>query len=284
MSTPSNIDGRVKLDEFKRIINKVLTMLEDPRSASQPNRKHLSVFKMTVQDDAGKQSSASYEQFCSEFTRDLRVGYSNLGGGNSQLYVLPPAHKDCLPIFACLDESQDSEGGANLLYGVLTSKDAGPEMYTQEDFSGGAFSWDETPTVSAKPTTSTSSGIAMVKSTVIPAPPAPPSIPKIAKPSGVLPPVLPPRAPVVPPPAVPVVPAAVAAPPAPPPAVVAKPAEDPIQRVANFVATRGMQMMRELQAKPETRSVMPFLFDTHPDHAKFLLALKAAMDKKNTPL
>jgi len=288
LTTPCNIDGRVKLDEFKRIINKVLTLLEDSRSAHLPNRKHLSVFKMTVQADAHKDGSTSYDLFCTEFSRDLRVGYSNLGGGNSQLYVLPPAHKNCLPIFACLEESGADE--KNVLYGVLTSKDTGPEEYTREGPSEGGFSWETTPSLAPPlPTAGSGGGIAMSKGA--PPPPAPPAV-KVSKPSTSVPPPQPPRAstisstaaaapaaatPTAPTPA----PATAPVPPPAPPAAVPKPAEDPITRVATFVATRGIQMMRELQAKPETRTVMPFLFDTHQDHSKFLVALKAAMERKN---
>lgn len=298
LTSPCNIDGRVKLDEFKRIINKLLAILEDPRTVNLPNRKLLSVFKMTVQPDVSKDGSTSYDMFCTEFTRDLRVGYCNPGNGNSQLYVLPPAHKNCLPIFQCLDNGTSGDDEKNVLYGVLTSKDQGPEQYTQEDdLAPGGFSWD-VPAVSAPVASKSvsasdaSAGIATMSKATAPPPPAPPSGLKKTSSgaaSGVSPPVpppLPPRAPG----SAPVAPTSVVTPtaptsvtvsttPVPPPA----PAADPIQRVAVFVATRGIQMMRELQAKPETRSVMPFLFDNHPDHSKFLLALKAAMEQKNAP-
>jgi hypothetical protein len=58
-------------------------------------------------------------------------------------------------------------------------------------------------------------------------------------------------------------------------------AADPIERVAKFCAVRGVQMIRDLQAKPEARGLMPFLFEDHPDNPKFLAALREALAAKN---
>lgn len=300
--SPCNVDGRVKLEEFVRIINKVLTILNDSRPA--PNKKLVTVFKMSVTGaaKAGSEAAENYEQFCTEFTRDQRVALSNLGGGSAQLYVLPPALRDCLPIFACLEDVQASGSSEDaILYGVLTSKDMGPDCYVSagSGFTPGGFSLDD-PSYSAAssrssavpppvaPSGSKSQAKSASSSSSVPPPPAPPSTSAAVKapPAAVAPP---PR-PAVPPPKPPVVVSApstsvsagtsAAASSVPPPAAPSKPVEDPIQRVASFCAARGVQMIRDLQAKPETRSVMPFLFEGHPDNPKFLAALKDALAQR----
>jgi hypothetical protein len=48
-----------------------------------------------------------------------------------------------------------------------------------------------------------------------------------------------------------------------------------------FCAARGVQMIRDLQAKEETKTVMPFLFEGHADHPRFMAALKEALAQKN---
>jgi len=56
--------------------------------------------------------------------------------------------------------------------------------------------------------------------------------------------------------------------------------DDPIYRVAIFCAGRGVQAIRDLQAKAEARSVMPFIFDGHVDHPKFVQMLKELVEAK----
>ncbi|KAJ1388599.1 hypothetical protein B484DRAFT_2054 [Ochromonadaceae sp. CCMP2298] len=139
-----NIDGRVKLEEFVRIINKLQAMLNDARALSSPYRKLFSVFRMAVKGAGveGSEAAASYKSFCTEFATENRVGLSNIGpkdsAGGAQMYVLPPALRHCLPIFGSFDELQEGmEGvgrGDELLYGVITNKDKGPEAYVSGEF------------------------------------------------------------------------------------------------------------------------------------------------------
>ena len=81
---------------------------------------------------------------------------------------------------------------------------------------------------------------------------------------------------VIPAPGATAAPAAATAP-TPAPAAATPAQEDPIRRVAVFCAARGVQMIRDLQAKAETRTVMPFLFVGHPEHPRFLAELKEAL-------
>jgi hypothetical protein len=139
VKNPCNIDGRVKLEEFQRIVNKILTMRNDPRSAHLPTKKHIVVFKMAVKDGdrAGSTAADSYASFCTEFTRDARVGLSNMGGGVAQLYVVPPELQDCLSIFSTLDGVALPAGSSTaILYGLITSKEAGPGKYVNADMAG----------------------------------------------------------------------------------------------------------------------------------------------------
>ena len=138
--SPCNIDGRVKLEEFRRIINKIIAILKDPRTFNTPNRKLMSVFKMyvTTTTTTGAASEAvaraSYDQFCSEFTRDERVALSNLGGEGAQLYILPPAFRDSVSLFESLESAGLPPLGAGaddqtVLFGIITSKEPGPDEY-----------------------------------------------------------------------------------------------------------------------------------------------------------
>lgn len=130
MKATCNIDGRVKLEEFKRIINKLQTILNDARVSNNSHKKLLSVFKMKVSgtDVTGSDASSSYERFCAEFMRDERVGLSNQDNG-AQLYVIPPALSTCLPLFEILKETETSKFKEQFLYGVITSKEPGPDKY-----------------------------------------------------------------------------------------------------------------------------------------------------------
>ena len=138
VKTPCNIDGRVKLEEFQRIMNKILTMRNDPKAAASPSRKHLVVFKMAVDISTDSTAQEAYKHFCAEFTRDSRVGLSNLGGGSAQLYVIPPELQDSLSLFSSLN-SIPVPAGCAVLYGLITSKDLGPDEYVHAgpDFQGG---------------------------------------------------------------------------------------------------------------------------------------------------
>jgi hypothetical protein len=270
LTNPCNVDGRVKLEEFQRIVSKLVAMANDARirGGLVPNRKYFSVFKMFVKGggQVGTDAHKSYSQFCTEFTRDQRIALSNLGGAGSQLYVLPPALRDTVAVFAAVAGVQQSpllhpdpaDAGA-VLYGVLTSKDLGPEQYVNAGFFSRAADSMQLP-LSAN---TTGSG-----SKPVPLPPRPPAVAAPAPP--VVPVVRPPVAAPAPTPAAPVAPVAAAA-----------VAEDPIRKVANFCAAKGVQMIRDLQAKPKTKEVMPFLFEGHPDHGKFLAALKEALAANN---
>lgn len=132
------IEGRVKLEEFQRIVNKINTLRNDPRCTS---KKHIAVFKMFVHgaDRPGSHAADAYAQFCTEFTRDKRVALSNLGGGSAQLYVVPPELQDCLSMFATLDAIPDSLGSSTaVLYGLITSKEVGPAKYVNATAGTGA--------------------------------------------------------------------------------------------------------------------------------------------------
>ncbi|KAJ1402691.1 hypothetical protein B484DRAFT_405343, partial [Ochromonadaceae sp. CCMP2298] len=48
-----------------------------------------------------------------------------------------------------------------------------------------------------------------------------------------------------------------------------------IDRVAKFCAQRGAQFLRDLQAKPESRRLMGFLFEGDANHGAFLDKLRA---------
>lgn len=140
-----HVEGRVKLEEFQRIVNKINTMRNDPRA---PSKKYIVVFKMFVHgaDKPGSSAAETYKNFCSEFTRDSRVALCNLTNA-AQLYVVPPQLQDCLSMFSTLDSIPNAVGPSTaILYGLLTSKELGPAKYaTAEPTFGmeGGFTLDE---------------------------------------------------------------------------------------------------------------------------------------------
>ncbi len=237
-----------------------------------------------------------------------------------QVYLITPALKKHISVLASLRE--DGTPTHNLLYGVLVSREQGPDQYVNAE---------------PVPVTAPSGGAsAATTAPVAPvAPPTPPSKPSVASsnsssataapvhsvaaaPAAPLAPV-PVAAPVVPPPVRPqfvnpvsrpgVVNAFSAQQPAPaasalsapaparpaapqPPAVQAPSAaaaapvaaqqnhqQETIRKVAQFCATKGVQTLQTLKDKPESRALMPFLFEGGPGYADFMQALRLCVSQ-----
>lgn len=80
----------------------------------------------------------------------------------------------------------------------------------------------------------------------------------------------------VPPPIPAPKPISMAAPPPKPPLPAGIPQEqrDMIEKVAQFCASKGVETLKALRDKEESKKLMPFLYDGAPGHTDFLAALK----------
>lgn len=274
------------------------------------------------------EASVAYNRFVDEFSKDERVGLCNMGSksaaSNVQLYILPPSLKNCLSIFDSFDKEESSSNSKDhYLYGVLTSKDVGPDKYTIADniklnaSSTDALIVNNIQSIkkldqdNAMKSIFPSTDISVIKpapvpppiSTIAPSPTniaavtavkpppmfmKPPPIPTIAKSNVFKPPPLPPSiarptiiSPIISTTSITPVSTSLQ------PPIINKTSsiltniqpDDPIYRVASFCAGRGVQAIRDLQAKSEARTVMPYVFEGHEDHPKFVAILKQLVEQ-----
>jgi hypothetical protein len=111
-----NIDGRTKIPDLQRFIQEVLDL----------KKKIVSTVAFLVFDVNMLDKTNSYVRFCEEFTRDQRASISNVSEA-VQLYVIPPELKDSIQILKNVTlDVKDKAPNQGILYGLVVSKEAGP--------------------------------------------------------------------------------------------------------------------------------------------------------------
>ena len=115
--TPKRIDigGRTKVTELHRYL----------KEQKKKGRKMLSVFAFEADDDKG--SPAGYKKLCAEMTAEEKVSVSQKFGNDAQIYIVPPDLKSQVGLLKRYQPKMDKD--ANILYGVLVSRDEGQAEY-----------------------------------------------------------------------------------------------------------------------------------------------------------
>lgn len=282
------IKGRVRIEEFIKAMDALHQYFaNDDRS----RKKLFAPFKMIIPGASSNVSEASkqYARFCKEFGQNQRLGLCACSEKKIQAYLVPPVFKNIHKIFSCFPEPTQ----ADVLYGVITAREPGPDRYVNaepiEELAG--------PSRTASPPPAQAP----------PAPPVPPPTTATAAAHGVPPP--PPKPPSVPQPPRPPAPQSASAapnqfPPAPPPLSVPSIPPSPshgnktepvgvakllasetevaaISRIARFCVEKGVHTINILKEKPESRNIMPFLFEDHPSYGAFIDELKRLVAQKS---
>jgi SPOC domain len=105
------VEGRTRIADLERFINET----------SARGKKIIATCQVFVRATG---PDSAYAKFCEEFTTDRRSGISNISESVA-FYVVPPLLKDCITVLRSINCS-DVE---HTLYGVIVTKDEGPDEY-----------------------------------------------------------------------------------------------------------------------------------------------------------